>query len=172
MKGEMFFIMKKSIRGLALLGVCALSLTACGEVKFADFKTAAETALNKTVEYTTAKVTGSITSKADGSNSKKDLNMTLKVSSRVVTGSSITDVEGIGYGALITSLTPALFTVSENTDYKYYNLGVSFTSKDDDGNSVATEYKWDSVGMLTKYVGYTKSGTTTGNISISISYSK
>ena len=169
MKGEMFFIMKKSIRGLALLGVCALSLTACGEVKFADFKTAAETALNKTVEYTTAKVTGSITSKADGSNSKKEnLNMTLTVSSRVVIGSS----EGIGYGILITSLTPALFTVSENTDYKYYNLGVSFTSKDDDGNSVATEYKWDSVGMLTKYVGYTKSGTTTGNISISISYSK
>lgn len=163
--------MKKSIRSVALLGVCALSLTACGEVSFADFKTAAETAIKKDVEYKTAKVTGSITTKSDSGESKNNIDLSLTVSGRVIT-SSLTDIKGIAYGAILSAQIPTLFTGSENTSYKYYNLGVSYEAKNDDGDTVSYEYKWDSVGMITKYVGYTTVSGTKGKINLSISYSK
>ncbi len=169
MKRGINFIMKKSIRSLALLGVCALSLTACGEVKFADFQTAAETALKKEVEYTTAKASGSITTKSSDSESKKTIDFSFTVSGRTLTGSGI---EGLAYGLWLTAMTPATFTASENTEYKYYNLGVSYNAKDDDGNTISTEYKWNDCGLITKYTGYSTIGTTKGKVSISVSYSK
>ncbi len=178
MKRGINFIMKKSIRSLALLGVCALSLTACGEVKFADFKTAAETAVAKKVEYTTAKTSGSFTTKSDNSNSNQKLDFSFSYKTVLGTSAWIADDTSDAYSVLVAlllnngkaALTEAAAT--ENSSYKYYNLGVSYEEKDSDGNSISHENKWNDVGLFTKVVGNYTLGTAKGKISISVSYSK
>ena len=87
--------MKKSIRSLAILGVCALSLTACGKVSFADFQSKASEALKKDVPYTTAVLTGSIKASNSSSSGEQKVNSKFNVKGHVLTPASIS-------GAIIT----------------------------------------------------------------------
>ncbi len=168
------FIMKKSIRSIALFGVCALSLTACGEVSFADFQTKAKAALEKTVEYKTAEVSGTAKSTDSSSKSEKNISVKLNVSSaRVFTPTAITDLDGIAYAALITSVGLGTFTVTENTSYKYYagsTFKVAYDSEED-GTKVNNELSWNDVGLVTaiKMVGKDSDSKTTYNITVKYS---
>ncbi len=169
------FIMKKSIRSIALFGVCALSLTACGEVKFADFQTKAKAALEKTVEYKTAEVSGSAKSSSSSSKSEQTVSKKLNVSSsRIFTATSLTDVEGIAYATLLTGMGLGTFTVSENTSYKYY-AGSSFKvtyDSEEDGTKVNNEFGWNDVGLITTVKMVGKDGDSKTTYNLTIKYSK
>ena len=109
--------MKKSIRSLAILGVCALSLTACGKVSFADFQSKASEALKKDVPYTTAVLTGSIKASNSSSSSEQKVNSKFNVKGHVLTPASISDT---AYAIIFTTFGLGTFSAAENTDYTYY----------------------------------------------------
>lgn len=168
--------MKKSIRKFALLGVCALSLTACGEVKFADFQTKAKEALNKTVDYTKAEVSGTIKA-ADGENkSESKISKTLNVTKeRVFTITSLTDIEGAVYASLLSALGLGTFTVTENTSYKYYagsTFKVAYDATEDDGTKSNVEIVWNDVGLITSFKGLGTGSSSKTTYNLSVKYSK
>ncbi len=169
------FIMKKTIRSFALFGVCALSLTACGEVSFADFQTKANEALKKTVEYKTAEVSGSAKSNSSSNKSESTISKKLNVSSsRVFSATAITDVEGIVYATMLTGLGLGTFTVSENTSYKYYagsTFKVTYDSEED-GTKVNNEFGWNDVGLITTIKMVGKDGDSKTTYNLTIKYSK
>ncbi len=145
--------MKKGLRSIGMMSLAVLTLASCtSKVSFADFKTKAGEALKKTVEYKTAKVTGSIKSKSDNSKSESGIDADLTVKDRVLTGTSLTDVKGIAYGTILTSFGLGSFTVAENTDWTYYaggNFKVAYSDKDEDGNKVDASIEWNEYGLVT-----------------------
>ena len=84
--------MKKGLRSLVTLSVCALSLASCAsKVSFAEFQSKAGEAVKKTVEYTTATVSGSATASSSDSKSEKKISANLKVDGHIITPASLSD---------------------------------------------------------------------------------
>lgn len=164
--------MKKSIRSLAILGVCALSLTACGEATFADFQSKAFEALKKDVPYTTAVVSGSMKTASGDSKSEKAINAKLNVSkSRIFTPVGLADTP---YAAIVTAFGLGTFSAAENTSYKYYagsTFKVAYSTTDEDGNKASSSISWNQYGLVTtiKAKGTGSDSKTTYNLTVKYS---
>ena len=165
--------MKKSIRSLAILGVCALSLTACGEATFADFQSKASEALKKDVPYTTAVVSGSMKTASGDSKSEKAINAKLNVSkSRVFTPVGLSDAP---YAVIVTAFGLGTFSAAaENTSYKYYagsTFKVAYSTTDEDGNKASSTIAWNEYGLVTtiKAKGTGSDSKTTYNLTVKYS---
>ncbi len=166
--------MKKSLRSLAVLGVCALSLTACGNVSFADFQTKANAALEKTVEYKSAVVSGTVKSSSSNSNSESKISANLNVSDHAFTPASLTNVNDVTYALVATAFSISFYTVTENTSYKYYagsSFKVTYETTDDNGNKSSSAIQWNSNGLVTsiKAKGTGDSSKTTYNLTFKYS---
>lgn len=166
--------MKKSLRSLAVLGVCALSLTACGNVSFADFQTKANEALNKTVEYKTAVVSGTVKSSSSSSNSESKISANLSITEHAFTPASLTNTSDITYAIVANAFSLSFYTVSENTSYKYYagsSFKITFESTDDNGNKSSSAIQWNSNGLVTsiKAKGTGDNSKTTYNLTFKYS---
>lgn len=168
--------MKKGLRSVGMLSLAVLTLASCSsKVSFADFKSKADEALKKDVEYKTAKVTGSIKNKSDDSKSESGINADLSVSGRVLTGTSLTDAKGILYGALLTSFGLGTFAVSENTDWTYYAGGsfkVAYSDKDEDGNKSNASIEWNEYGLVTVINAAGTGSNSSSFYNLKVTYSK
>lgn len=173
--------MKKSIRSFALFGVCALSLTACGEASFADFKSKGNAALKKTVEYKTAEVSGTSKSTDAKNNSETKVDVKLNVSSdRIFTpSSSITSktyADEFWYVAKLATKSLAFFTAPDegNSAYKYYagsTFKVVFDSEED-GTKFNNEFAWNDVGLITTYKTVVEKDNSKFTYNLTVKYSK
>ena len=163
--------MKKSIRSLAILGVCALSLTACGEATFADFQSKASEALKKDVPYATAVVTGSMKSSTSDSSSEQKVNANLNVNGHVLTPASISDT---AYAVLFTSFGLGTFSAAESDSYKYYAgsvFKVTYSTTDEDGNKASSSISWNEYGLLTSVKGKGTGSDSKTTYNITVKYS-
>lgn len=165
--------MKKSIRSLAILGVCALSLTACGKVSFADFQSKASEALKKDVPYTTAVVTGSTKSSSSSGSNEKKINAKLNVKGHVLTpaSASVNDIAG----SFVTLFGLGTFSAAENTDYTYYAgsvFKVTYSASDEDGNKASSSISWNEYGLLTSIKGRGTGSDSKTTYNITVKYSK
>ncbi len=164
--------MKKSIRSLAVLGVCALSLTACGNVSFADFQTKANEALKTDVEYKTATVSGTVKSSSSDSKSESKISANLTVNGHILTGASINDAV---YAAYITTFGLGTFAATENTSYKYYagsSFKVTYDEKDDNGNKSSSAITWNSNGLVTSIKAKGTGTNSKSTYNLTVKYSK
>lgn len=164
--------MKKSIRSLAILGVCALSLTACGKVSFADFQSKASEALKKDVPYTTAVVTGTMKTATGDNKNEQKVNGKLNVKGHILTPASISDT---GYAFLFTLFGLGTFSAAENTDYTYYAgsvFKVTYSTSDDDGNKSSSSISWNEYGLLTSVKGRGTGSDSKSTYNITVKYSK
>lgn len=167
--------MKKGLRSAVVLALSAVALTSCtSKVEFSEFKTKGNEALGKTVEYTSAKLTGKKDDKDIGT-----FNFT--INSRVFTPSKDTtvgDLVSAGvYGALImTTFNLGVYTAADlGTGYTYYAGGsfkVEYSYTDSDKNTVKSTYEWNSVGLPTSINGKAQSGDDKSSYSLKVSYSK
>ncbi len=167
--------MKKSIRSLAVLGVCALSLTACGNVNFADFQTKANEALKTTVEYKTAVVSGTVKSSSSSSTSESKISANLTVNGHVLTPASVTNLSDITYAAVATAFGLSTFAAAENTSYKYYagsSFKVTYEEKDDSGNKSNSTIQWNSNGLVTAIKAKGSGTDSKSSYNLTIKYSK
>ncbi len=167
--------MKKSLRSLAVLGVCALSLTACGNVSFADFQTKANEALKTTVEYKTAVVSGTVKSSSSSSNSESKISANLTVNGHVLTPASATNVSDITYALVANAFGISSFTAAENTSYKYYagsSFKVTYEEKDDNGNKSNSSIQWNSNGLVTAIKAKGSGTDSKSSYNLTIKYSK
>ena len=164
--------MKKSIRSLAILGVCALSLTACGKVSFADFQSKASEALKKDVPYTTAVLTGSIKASSSSNSSEQKVNSKFNVKGHVLTPASISDT---AYAIIFTTSGLGTFSAAENTDYTYYAgsvFKVTYSASDEDGNKASSSISWNEYGLLTSLKGRGTGSDSKTTYNLTVKYSK
>ncbi len=167
--------MKKSVRSLAVLGVCALSLTSCGKVSFADFQTKANKALDTTVEYKSASVSGTVKSTGEVDKSEKDISASLTVNGHVLTPANVTSVSDIAAAAYVNLFGIGTFTVSEMSGYTYYagsSFKVTYASTDENGNKSTSTIKWNSNGLVTSIVAKGSGASETSYFDLTIKYSK
>ena len=164
--------MKKSIRSLALLGVCALSLTACGEVTFSDFQTKATEALKKDVEYKTATVSGTVKTKSDSSSSESKISATLNVNGHILTPASLSDTVT---SVIVTAFGLGTFSAAENTSYKYYagsTFKVSYEETYSDDSKGTSEIQWNEYGLVTSIKANGTGSNSSSTYNLKVSYSK
>ncbi len=164
--------MKKGLRSVAVLALSALALTSCtSKVEFSEFKTKANAALEKTVEYTSAKLTDKSAS--------KDYSFTVK--GRTFTPSKDTAVGDIlsatGYATvLMTLFNLSVYTAADlGTGYTYYagdSFKVEYSYTDDSNNKASSTYEWNSVGLPTSINGKASSGEDKTSYKLTVSYSK
>lgn len=165
--------MKKVLSSVAMLSVCALSLASCAsKVSFADFQTKAKEALKKDVEYKTAKITGSMTSKTEKKESKTDISAECNVNGRVLTPKSLSDT---AYSVVVTAFGLGTFGLSEISGATYYAGGsfkVTYSEKDDEGNSSSSKVEWNEYGLVT-VIHAKGTGTNSKTVyNLKVSYSK
>ncbi len=166
--------MKKSIRSLAVLGVCALSLTSCGKVSFADFQTKANEALKSTVEYKTASVSGTVKNTSEVDNNEKDVSASLTVNGHVLTPASAS-VSDIAAAAYVNLFGIATFSATEISGYTYYagsSFKVTYSSTDDNGNKSTSTIKWNKNGLVTSIVAKGSGASETSYFNLTVKYSK
>lgn len=146
--------MKKLFKNAALLTLCAVTFVGCAsKVDFATFKSKAEEALNKTCEYTKAKVKGSF--KSGDTTTSIDFEATVK-DHLIYT----TDIKYMAYCTAIDAASLATAAAADLTDSGYtYYAGSSFKA-----TSSTETYEWNEYGLLTSYAK--------DSSNITISYSK
>ncbi len=164
--------MKKGLRFVAVLALSVLALTSCtSKVEFSEFKTKANAALEKTVEYTSAKVTDKSANK----------NYTFTVSGRVLTPSKDTAVGDVlsatGYATvLMTAFNLKVYTAADlGTGYTYYagdSFKVEYSYTDDSNNKASSTFEWNSYGLPTSINGKASSGDDKTSYKLTVSYSK
>ncbi len=160
--------MKKLFRNAALLSLCAVTFVGCGnsKVDFATFKTKAEEALKTTVEYTTAKITGS--AKIGGTTLSVDCEATVK--DRTLTPKKAADAL---YTTAISLCGLGTFIGAENTDLEYY-AGSTFeikgttTNPSNSSETSTASYAWNENGLIT----YMNSSSNGSYYDLKVSYSK
>lgn len=165
--------MKKGLRGLVMLSVCALSLASCAsKVSFADFKSKAGEAVKKTVEYTTATVSGSATTRSSDSKSEQKISANLKVNGRLITPASLSDT---AYAVIVNAFGITTYTVAERDGYTYYAGGsfkVTYETKDDDGNKASSSVAWNEFGLVTAIKAKGTGDNSKVTYNITVKYSK
>lgn len=167
--------MKKSVRSLAVLGVCALSLTSCGKVSFADFQTKANEALKSDVEYKSASVSGTVKNTGEVDSDEKNISASLTVSGHVLTPATATSISDIAAAAYVNLFGIGTFTVSEMSGYTYYagsSFKVTYASTDDNGNKSDSTIKWNKNGLVTSIVAKGSGASETSYFNLTIKYSK
>lgn len=167
--------MKKGLRSAVVLALSAVALTSCtSKVEFSEFKTKANAALEKTVEYKSAKLTGKKDDKDIGT-----FNYT--ISSRVFTPSKDTAVGDLVNAAayatlLVSTFNLGVYTVDDGgTGFTYYagdSFKVEYSKTDSDKNTVKYSFEWNSVGLPTSVNGNAKSEDDKSSYSLKVSYSK
>lgn len=166
--------MKKGLRFASLLAVCLFSLTSCGEASFADFKSKASAALEKEVEYTKGTVSGTYVATTDTSKTENKISADLLVSGHIVSPAKF-NASDVKYAAMVTALGLSSYTVTEDTDAKYYaGNDFKFVKEitDDDGTKSTNTINWNENGLLTSYEGVYTAGSTKAKYKITVSYSK
>lgn len=170
--------MKKSIRGLAMLGVCALSLASCtSKVTFADFQTKANEALKKECDFTKGEVTGTVSSKSSDNKSESKIKADIKVTKKVISPASVTGNNGNDaiYGVFLNLYTLATYTVAEDSNLTYYAGGsfkVTYTQEDEDKNKVSASIEWNEYGLVTAIKGVGKDSNSKSTYDLKVTYSK
>ncbi len=167
--------MKKSVRSLAVLGVCALSLTSCGKVSFADFQTKAKEALNTTVEYKSASVSGTVKNTGEVDSNEKDISASLAVNGHVLTPATVTSVSDIAAAAYVNLFGIGTFSATEISGYTYYagsSFKVTYTSTDENNNKSNSTIKWNKYGLVTSIVAKGSGASETSYFNLTIKYSK
>lgn len=165
--------MKKGLRSLVTLSVCALSLASCAsKVSFAEFQFKAGEAVKKTVEYTTATVSGSATASSSDSKSEKKISANLKVDGHIITPASLSDT---AYAVIVNSFGITTYTVAEQEGYTYYAGGsfkVTYETKDDEGNKSSSSVEWNEFGLVTAIKAKGTGDNSKVTYNISVKYSK
>ncbi len=165
--------MKKIFKNACLLTLCAATLVGCGnsKVEFATFKTKAEEALKKTVEYTNANVSGTV--KYGSTTTSVNFKATLK--NRALTPESLSDAV---YTTAINAFdlkNVVSTSESELKDYEYY-AGSTFemkyvpsSSSSSSETSISNYFAWNEYGLLTTF---TYALDDSNSMNFTISYSK
>lgn len=167
--------MKKSIRGFAVLGLCALSLTSCGKVSFADFQTKANAALKTTVDYKSASVSGTVKFTGETDKTEKDVSASLTVNGHILTPASATSIDDITAAAYVNLFGIGTYSVAEVSDYTYYagsSFKVTYKSTDSNGNKSDSTVKWNKYGLVTSIVAKGSGASDTAYFNLTIKYSK